>query len=751
MNSKIKKTTEALTTQGVLIIFRVLLISAIFGILALGYFFATSPMHINEKIEISTIPFIVMLLYIISLLTVQMNVHHTRHKGYAFVGICYAFYVFIILFYFSKDTIPMVILMSVLYAFMTQILMNYMVAALFSVTAIMASTALLFFRNGQLLDIGIGFYVTLLLVILSAFYASTRYIDLLKQYTERIQEQVRDLTDSEERNNILHRASRELIWDYDLQTKKRYFPDIHHNEFGEFLSASPHIEDWVADLHPEDAPMLLDLFKEVEAGTRDYFETEFRHLSPNGNVHWYSVKTVSLKNEGGQVEKMAGSYTWIHDRKIKELEIEHLAFNDELTELPNRAAFFRDVTVFREMTGATGESFLQYLDIQSFREINSTFGHGIGDSLIVSIADRLKQFIPSINIYKLTSTDFGIWGLGDEKEAVEWAKEVLSTFNEPYMVDQKELFIQARIGISLYPSDAADASSLLQNADTALSYCRKDDVTKFMIYNPDMTNTVYNKMNMLNLMHQALEKKEFFMVYQPLIRINTVTPELYGFESLLRWKNQQLGFIPPDQFIPLAEESGLIHSIGAWILEDSCRFISEISITHPDIVVSINISAKQFASDTFLEILETTVENSGVSPHNLCLEITETSFIESFEDVQSKFQYIKFKGYQLALDDFGTGYSSLNYLGQLNIDTLKIDKSFTAKVIKANSDFFLIKSIISLSKDLGLRFVAEGVETTEQLKLLQSIDCPIIQGYYFARPLQREDALAFTAPEALYI
>lgn len=732
---------KELSTESIRILFNILIANSLMAVLGVIFYFFSSSKPFNERLILLLAPIAVCVLFITFLLMIQKKVHDLKQKTMAMIFISYLTYGFTVYFYFYRDTIPMIILMGMLYLFVTQILMDFRFSLLFGLTGIAMSLTLYYFREGQALDIGIGFLTALVFIFVIGLFSVNRYIALFRTYNRRLQNQLAALTENDIRNEMVHKASKEVIWDLDLTRGVRTFPDGVLNVYGDKLSSSRYISDWMLDIHPDDAPELLRRYTEMAAGRLDQFEIEFRQINRMGEEIWYAAKVICKKNEQGVVIRMAGSYTLIHDRKLKELEIEYLAYNDVLTGLPNRSAYVRDFD--NEQIDSPKEAFLIYLDIQNFREINSTFGHYTGDLLLQSVATRLKKLPKHLGIYQLSSIDFGIMAFNNEQSAKHLASSILQLFEEPFYIENQEVFVDVKLGIALTSKGAGTtAIELLRNADTALYHCRRESLS-YTFYNSQMTERVAHKMHISNLIRQALDHHEFYVVFQPLIEVSYEKPRLYGFEALIRWNSPQLGQVRPDQFIPIAEETGMIMALGDFVLSKSCEFIKEICVNFPKIVVSINLSAKQIASDQFLPGLLKITEASKINPSNLCLEITETSFIESFEAVSIKFEALKQKGFLIALDDFGTGYSSLNYLGQLQIDTLKIDKSFTQKIVHSESDYYLIKSVIALSKDLKIRFVAEGVETLEQLELLKSVGCPTVQGYYFEKPLPRTEALQY--------
>lgn len=732
-----------LRAEGVNIIFQILLANGLLALItAIAYFLVAKLNHV-ERFNIFAVPFMIILALIIVLMAIKYVMKEESVKGWYLTALAFASYIGFSLFYFSYDVAGSMILMTLIYMIATQIMMDFRITLAFALTGIIFAGSMAYFNYGDVYSVGPGYIMAIVQAIVLGGYAAYRYIQLLRNYQERISAQLDQLVENEERNSMLQLASRELMWDYNVLTGKRTFINPQKRTSTELLAESSDPRDWVKGMNPEDAQQLTAQFDLMLSGAVDYFEKEFRQRNALGEEIWNLARVVSLKNAEGEVIKLAGAYIEIHDKKMKELQIEHLAYYDEMTGLPNRSAFMRDIDTFLTDTRGELEAVLLYVDLQNFKAFNSSFGHIIGDKLIVEVANRLIENTENSKLYQLTSMDFGLLQYGSVDKAAALAECVIELFEQPFIIEGREMFINALIGISAYPSTAVDAESLLRNADTALYHCRKNNLTQYLIYTTEMTDSVNYRLNLNTHMRQALEQNEFFMVYQPLMHIDQEQEKLYGFEALIRWNSPQLGFVRPDHFIPLAEESGLIMSIGHFVLQETCSFLKQMVAVQPDIILSINLSAKQIALDLFLPELLGIVEEANVDPKNLSLEITETSFIESFESVQFKLNYLRDKGFKVALDDFGTGYSSLNYLGQLSIDTLKIDKSFTAKIDDKGSDFFLIKSIISLAKDLKINFVAEGVETELQLNKLKAIGCPIVQGYFFSRPLEGPLALAF--------
>lgn len=740
--SKATEMNEKVKRESVVILVKILIANLVFAVTSIGlyYFMSNAPQVV--RLKLLSLPIIGCLSLAVLLLLIHYKVKDIRAKTIALMILSYGLYILSVGFYFYLDTIPMVILTGLFYLFVTQILMDFKYTLLFGLTGIGFTVLLIQVRFGEDLDIGIGFGIAMIYLFTVAAFAVRRYIWLIRSYQMELENQVIALTDSEIRHEMLHQASKEVIWDYDVIKAVRQYSTNAISQYGDTLSDATQLEDWLYDIHPEDVDQFYKGYQSVLSGEVDQFEMEFRQLSRSGQMPWYFARVISKKDDQGNVIKIAGSYAEITDRKLKDMQVNFLAYNDILTGLPNRSAFFRDYDAW-QMKDRETCVYLIFLDIMNFREFNSTFGHYSGDILLRQISERLEGIKTGHLRYQLTAIDFGLVGFGCDADFQKISEDILLLFKEPFYVGEQETFIDVKMGVAISPLKSTTAVDLLRNADTALYYCRKDPLIQYLVYSTDLTDYVTSKLSMSNLMRQALENNEFYVVFQPIVDVSQHTNGLYGFETLVRWNSPQLGLVRPDQFIPIAEETGLIIQMGEFILKESCKFIKKVASKMPNIVISVNLSAKQIASDQFLPVLFDIVAMSGIDPRNLCLEITESSFIESFESVKPKFEAIKKRGHTIALDDFGTGYSSLNYLGQLDIDTLKIDKSFSEKITDSGSDYYLIKSVITLSKDLNIRFVAEGVETESQLHLLKEVGCPLIQGYYFEKPLAEQEAIRY--------
>lgn len=550
------------------------------------------------------------------------------------------------------------------------------------------------------------------------------------------------------RNSLLFKASSEVIWELDLKTGFRHFANENYvDEVPLDLIQSPRFEEWAYDLHPEDQKPFTDAMRRVMEGVLPYEDFEIRVTDLHGGWKWLRSKVVSLKDEEGNTILMAGSYSDIDDRKQKERYIHHLAYHDHLTDLANRVSLldaiesaFKNVTEHSECSGV-----FYYIDVDGFGAINNTYGHDVGDQLIKQVAYRLLGARPNDFIARLAGADFGLF-TEDYQYCTEpecLAEELLALLSEPYKIDRKVIYLTASIGVTVFNDSVQSAESVIRHGDIALRQAKKEGKNRYVLYHKSMSEEVSNRLLMANELRNAIEKNEFYMCFQPQIELESM--RLYGFEALIRWNSPVYGLVPPDKFIPLAEETGLILPIGNWVFEQSCHFLNELKeifgSTLP--IVSINVATQQLEQMGFFLAVKEILRQTGVNPEQICLEITESSVIESIETAIKHLEALRELKLKIALDDFGTGFSSLNHLNELPIDVLKIDKSFTRRIDGSSKEFALIKSIISLSKDLGVSLVVEGVETEEQLMLLKQMGCTMIQGYYFGKPMTAPIALAF--------
>ena len=418
--------------------------------------------------------------------------------------------------------------------------------------------------------------------------------------------------------------------------------------------------------------------------------------------------------------------------------LQRLAHFDNLTHLPNRSLYCdRLHQSILQAERAKKRIAVMFVDLDHFKDINDSAGHRIGDLLLVEVAGRLQKIIrASDTVARMGGDEFTILlpNVRDKENTGIVADKILKALSEPYRVDGNEFYITASVGITLYPDDGKTVDELLKNADTAMYKAKSDGKNMFQFYSQDMLATVTTRMILLSSLHQALKRDEFVIHYQP--KMDTVRNRMIGLEALIRWNHPELGMIVPDRFIPLAEETGLIVPIGEWVIRECCRQISAWKVKgYPSFPISINVSPVQLKRQNFSEVVGQIIEETGVDSSLLDLEVTETAIMQDTGFTTLTLQRFKEMGITICIDDFGTGYSSLSQLKRFPIDTLKIDKSFIVNIEKNADDQSIVLAIISMAHSLGLKVIAEGVETRSQLSLLCEQGCQTMQGFYFSKPL----------------
>ncbi|HHY72106.1 MAG TPA: EAL domain-containing protein [Bacillus bacterium] len=428
-----------------------------------------------------------------------------------------------------------------------------------------------------------------------------------------------------------------------------------------------------------------------------------------------------------------------------EAKVNFMAYHDSLTGLPNRRLFHEKATEdMNKISDDKAETLgLMYIDLDRFKIINDSLGHIVGDMLLVEIAKRLKKCVQEDDIVsRLGGDEFAIVLNNVTKQNVSHiAQKILNSLSQPFIIEGHEIFISPSIGISLYSRKEENITELLRKADVAMYQVKKDGRNNYRFYDIVFDKETFNKLEIENQLRKALERNEFHLVYQPIIDLSE--KRITGFEALIRWDHPFLGQVPPCSFIPIAEESGVIISIGEWVLRTACQQLKHWENNgFPPLTVSVNISIRQFYQPNFIDTITRTINETKINPNHLTIEITEsmTMDVETVTTILNKFKKI---GVAISIDDFGTGYSSLSYLNKLPIDTLKIDKSFINDITNSKNDKNIAITIIHMAKSLGLNVIAEGVETNEQIAILKQHSCNEAQGYLISKPLPVDEIKSF--------
>jgi diguanylate cyclase (GGDEF)-like protein/PAS domain S-box-containing protein len=455
---------------------------------------------------------------------------------------------------------------------------------------------------------------------------------------------------------------------------------------------------------------------------------------PNGTV--LEIRTTPLPT-GGAVR----TYTDLTERKLAERRILHTARHDVLTDLPNRLLFRERLEeALAESQRSTQRFAVLWLDLDRFKAVNDALGHAIGDELLVAVADRVRTILRQGDVVaRLGGDEFAILQRAGEQPiaASSLADRLISELSQPFNIQDHQLHIGASVGMAIWPSDGADGDTLLKNADLALYRAKADGRGVFRFFEAEMDAQVKTRRALELELRSALNDGEFELYHQPLV--GTRDRKIKAFEALVRWNHPTRGLVSPDQFISLAEETRMILPLGNWVIQEACR---HAAAWDSSVGVAVNISAVQFASGTLVQSVREALDNSGLQPHRLQLEVTESVLMESAELSGRIFKELHDLGVRIALDDFGTGYSSLSYLRSFAFDKIKIDRSFLRELTATAGSLSFIRTIVSLGASLGIPVCAEGVETEQQLELVRSLGCTEAQGYLISRPRPLGDALA---------
>jgi diguanylate cyclase (GGDEF)-like protein/PAS domain S-box-containing protein len=515
------------------------------------------------------------------------------------------------------------------------------------------------------------------------------------------------------------------------------------NENSLYVPPEQFIGKNVADILPDE---LVSQFKVMLAKViqqTGMLSFEYHLNMPQGLA--YFEARVSYLSKYNQVVTIIRDITEQH--KSAEL-IRHQAYFDSLTALPNRfLALDRLSQMLIEANRNNEKSAVFFLDIDDFKKVNDSLGHEIGDSLLIEAANRLQQVLRKEDtVGRLGGDEFIVLlsGLSAHHNALTVAENLLKTFREPFKIDNRELILTMSIGVAIYPEDGNCASDLLRNADTAMYQAKALGRNTYSFFTREMNIIMQRRLKIEEQMHGALARNEFEIYYQPMLDVKN--QRVIGVEALLRWHNLTLGNVTPDEFIPIAEHTGLIVPIGKYVIKRALAFLNEWQdIQQQQFTISVNLSPRQFRDTELLSFIKNTLVDANVSPESLHLEITEGVLMSGQTYIHEALNEINELGIKLAMDDFGTGYSSLSYLRQYPFDILKIDRSFIQGIALNKADCNLVKATIAMSHSLGLTVVAEGVETSEQLTLLAELDCDFVQGYYLSKPIPAKQLLDFSA------
>lgn len=500
-----------------------------------------------------------------------------------------------------------------------------------------------------------------------------------------------------------------------------------------------------------------DVFRIVDGATRETLRNPMELAIQENKPVGLTIDSVLIRRDGVEASiedsaapirdragRVTGAVIVFHDvgeARSMMLKMAHLAQHDFLTDLPNRMLLndrlAQTISLARRRRKKLA---VLFMDVDHFKNINDSLGHIIGDKLLQSVALRLKTCVRDSDTVSRQGGDEFVVLLSDVEHAEaagNSAAKILSALAEKHSIAENEFHVTMSIGISVFPGDGEDAETLLKNADTALYHAKENGRNNYQFFKQDMNERVVERQSLEGGLRQALARHEFVVHYQP--KVNLETGAITGAEALIRWRHPDRGLLAPKQFVSIAEDSGLIVPIGQWMLREACRQAKAWQDAgHLPTTIAVNISAMEFRREGFLEDICDILNDTGLDPRYLEIELTESVLVQDVESTMTVLSALKNMGVQLAIDDFGTGYSSLSYLRQFPIDTLKIDQSFVRNISAANGDATIVSAVIGMGNSLKLRVSAEGVETREQLAFLQSKHCEEGQGFYFSQAVDAE-------------
>ncbi|WP_310831112.1 EAL domain-containing protein [Paenibacillus pedocola] len=586
-----------------------------------------------------------------------------------------------------------------------------------------------------------------------------------------LHEQLHKLSVSERRFRLTSEGSGAYIWELDSNTGSYKLSDRWYEVMGYTEEEINSFDNGVLSIiHPNDQQAANKARQDHLNGLTPIYETEYRMRTKDNNYIWFEVRGKAMTNPADGVVLFHGSLIDISRRKQAELNlnnsyqeleatyeqltatqqelveqydmllenqknIHRLAYMDSLSNLPNRISLLETMEKYFRRPGSTAA--LLFVDTDNFKYINDTLGHKSGDILIRKASERLESLVQNeAMLSRLGGDEFVIFieDAVDRDKVLSLADNILRAFRKSFLIGESNLYVSVSIGISFYPEDGETTEEILKNADVAMYRAKEEGKGTYVVYDKSMHTPFNERMNIEKHLRSAMNNNEFELHYQPQVDIKTGL--ISGFEALIRWNSPVLGFVSPLSFIKIAEDSRLIIYIGEWVLREACSFMKSIhdrtGLLHK---ISVNISIIQLLQDDFVEMVLESLEESGLEPSCLELEITESIFMESFENTVSKLEFLKSRGIRIALDDFGTGYSSLSYLQHLPISTLKMDKIFIDSLADDSYSQTFVHTIIVLGHRMGLEVVAEGVEDVSQLAFLNESDCDKVQGYLVSKPV----------------
>jgi diguanylate cyclase (GGDEF)-like protein/PAS domain S-box-containing protein len=570
--------------------------------------------------------------------------------------------------------------------------------------------------------------------------ASTKQAELARQHALEVQQHMQALRESEERfrsafDNATIGMGVVALDGRWLQVNRSLCDIVGYDE-RELLESEVR-----GVTHRADLVTLEEQMQRFTAGTISSHQAELRYCHKSGKEVWAHLGMSLVRDGEARPLHLIFQIQDITDRKRAEEQLLHDAFHDALTGLPNRALFMDHVKMAIQRSRRSGDRLFAalFLDLDRFKIINDSLGHMVGDQLLVGIAHRLEACLrPGDTVARLGGDEFTILleDLSTMDDALDVARRVQEAVTQPFNIGGHEVFTTASIGIALSNTGYERAEDLLRDADTAMYRAKLEGKKRHVVFDKAMHDRAMQLLQTETDLRRALTRQEFFLNYQPIVDLET--GRVASFEALVRWRHPERGLVMPGDFVPVAEETGLIVPLGLWVLNEACRQMREwqrLGLADETVKMSVNLSGRQFSQADLIEQIASALRESGLKAGNLKLEITESMVMENFDTAIDMLTQLRVLGVGLSIDDFGTGYSSLSYLHRFPIDTLKIDRSFVTQMTDNSENAEIVRTIVTLARSLDMAVVAEGVETADQLRQLGALGCDYGQGYLFSRPV----------------
>lgn len=483
-----------------------------------------------------------------------------------------------------------------------------------------------------------------------------------------------------------------------------------------------------------------------ELYSKGEWQGEICNRRKTGDVYpeWLSI--MEVRNEQGEVTNYCGVFSDLTEQKDVEDELEKRAMTDSLTGVSNRFAYTERMKVLLESSSTRlYQHAVLFLDLDRFKQINDTLGHAVGDNLLVEVVQRIQSLLKNKDILARYGGDefvITLTNIHHPREAVHLAEMIIQLLEQPFKVEDQNLYVSTSIGISIYPHDGDDTEVLLTKADKAMYFAKQNGRGQFSFYFDELQTDSKRVLLLDNELRKAIENDSFELHYQP--KVSVTTGAIVGVEALVRWQNEKLGFVSPGEFIPYAEETGLIIPISECIINRACQdYLKLKSKNIKNMPIALNISSIHFHQSNFIESIMQILERNNCPAHYFEIELTERTVMNSEKETIRKLVLLKQLGFKLSIDDFGTGYSSLSYLVQFPLNYLKIDRSFIQHICSLDDKQAVVDAIIQMAHRLHMKVIAEGVEQREQVQLLRKMGCDMIQGYYYSKPLPLDEFIEF--------